>query len=130
MTLIDSNILLDIVTDDAVFAAPSLARLEAASLTGPLVINDIVYAELSVRYPTKEALDAFVQGVGLRTAPLTPEALFLAGKAFLRYRKAGGTRTGVLPDFFIGAHAAVTGLNLMTRDVARYRTYFPTVSLV
>lgn len=94
------------------------------------MINDVIYAELSVDYESSEALDAFVEGNELDIIPIPREALFLAGKAFIRYRKSGGIRTGVLPDFFIGAHAAVRELPLLTRDVRRYRTYFPTVTLI
>ncbi len=90
----------------------------------------MVYAELSVRFATIEALDAVVDEAGLAFAAMPRAALFLAGKAFQRYRAAGGSRTGVLPDFFIGAHAAVADLPLITRDPVRYRTYFPTVELV
>jgi hypothetical protein len=130
VTLVDTNVLLDVVTDDPTFADWSLAQLEAASLRGPLVINDVIYAELSVRYGRIEDLDEFVERAGLRREAMPAAALFLAGKAFLAYRQAGGSRTGVLPDFFIGAHAAVQGVPLLTRDVARCRTYFPTVALI
>ena len=130
MTLIDTNVLLDLATDDPQFADWSIAQLEAASLNGPLLINDVIYAELSVRYGSKEQLDAFVSGIGLKHDPIPDAALFLAGKVFGKYRKAGGTRSGVLPDFFIGAHAAVRGLPLLTRDLGRYRSYYPTVDLI
>ncbi len=96
----------------------------------PLLINDVVYAELAVRYERIEELDAFIDEAGLVVAPFPRAALFLAGKAFTRYRRAGGSRTGVLPDFFIGAHAAVQQFPLLTRDVGRYRSYFPTVALI
>lgn len=130
MTLVDTNVLLDLVTDDPVWAEWSIEQLETASLAGPLLINNIVYAELAVRYDRIEDLDAFVEEAQLVFAPLSRAALFLAGKAFSRYRRAGGTRTGVLPDFLIGAQAAVEGLPLLTRDVSRYRFYFPTVTLI
>ena len=130
MTLVDTNVLLDLVTDDARWAMWSIAQLEAAALRGPLLINDIVYAELSVRYPRIEGVDQFVDQAALEIAPMPKTALFLAGKAYMRYRGSGGTRTGVLPDFFIGAQAAVAGLPLLTRDAARYRTYFPTLTLI
>jgi predicted nucleic acid-binding protein len=130
VTLIDTNVLLDLVTDDQQWAAWSIAELEAASLRGPLLINDVVYAELSVRYARIEDLDAFVDEAGLAIAPMPRTALFLAGKAFIQYRKAGGGRTGVLPDFFIGAHAAVSELPLLTRDAGRSRTYFPSLTLI
>jgi hypothetical protein len=130
VTLVDTNVLLDLVTDDVNWAAWSVEQLEAASLRGPLVINDAVYAELSVRYAGIEALDAFIAAAGLEMAPMPRAALFLAGKAYARYRKAGGTRAGVLPDFFIGAQAAVAGAPLLTRDAARYHTYFPSLTLI
>ena len=130
MTLVDTNVLLDLVTDDPDFADWSVAQMEAASLKGPLVINDVIYAELSVRYDKIEAVDEFVAQAGLRRDAMPKEALFLAAKAFRSYRRSRGPRTGVLPDFFIGAHAAVRGFSLLTRDVARFRTYFPTIDLV
>ena len=122
--------LLDLVTDDPQFADWSIAQLEAASLVGPLLINDVIYAELSVRYDSKEQLDAFISGIGLKREPIPDAALFLAGKVFRKYRKAGGTRSGVLPDFFIGAHAAVRGLPLLTLDLGGYRSYYPTVEII
>lgn len=130
MTLVDTNVLLDLVTADPHWADWSIAALEAVSLSGPLFINDVVYAELSIRYERIEMLDEFVSRAGLDLVGLSRPALFLAGKAFAQYRKAGGTRSGVLPDFFIGAHAAVLRLPLLTRDEGRYRTYFPTVELI
>ena len=130
MTLVDTNVLLDLVTDDPTWADWSIAQLEAASLDGPLFINDVVYAELAVRYDRVEALEAFVEEAGLLMAPMPRAALFLAGKVFTQYRRAGGSRTGVLPDFFIGAHAAVEERPLLTRDAGRYRTYFPTLKLI
>lgn len=130
MTLVDTNVLLDLVTDDPIWADWSLAQLEAASLNGPLAINDVIYAELVVRYSNIEALDEFLSGAGIMVISIPRAALFLAGKVFLAYRKAGGARTGVLPDFFIGAHAAVEQRPLLTRDLGRYRTYFPTVQLI
>ena len=105
-------------------------RLDEAARSGPLVINDVIFAELSVRYARIEALELFLEGTGLDLIPIPRPALFLAAKAFQNYRKAGGQRSGVLPDFFIGAHAAVSNLPLLTRDAWRYRTYFPTVKLV
>lgn len=130
MTLVDTNVLLDLVTDDPVWADWSLAQLEAASLQGPLLINDVIYAELSVRYDRIEDLERFLDAAGIAIAAMPRAALFLAAKVFVRYRKAGGARSAVLPDFFIGAHAAVDKLPLLTRDVGRYRTYFPSVHLI
>lgn len=130
MTFVDTNVLLDLVTNDPNWADWSIAQLEAASLSGPLLINDVVYAELAVRYGRVENLEAFVEEAGLAMAPMPRAALFLAGKVFTQYRRSGGSRTGVLPDFFIGAHAAVNELPLLTRDVGRYRTYFPSLKLI
>jgi hypothetical protein len=130
VTLVDTNVLLDLVTDDQNWADWSVAQLEAASIEGPLLINDAVYAELAVRYERIEDLDAFLAAAGLEMAPMPRAALFLAGKVFTQYRRSAGSRTGVLPDFFIGAHAAVGRLPLLTRDVGRYRTYFPSVRLI
>jgi predicted nucleic acid-binding protein len=130
VTLVDTNVLLDLVTDDPEWSAWSLARLEDAALAGPLLINDIVYAETSTRYDRIERLDAMLADAMIEVTRTPRAALFLAGKAFQRYRAAGGTRTGVLPDFFIGAHAAVEGWPLLTRDAGRYRRYFPKVTLI
>jgi predicted nucleic acid-binding protein len=130
LILVDTNVLIDIAQDDPVWADWSVSQLRAASLIGPLVINDVIYAELSVDYDDQSRLDDFVARAGLRRQRIPDQALFLAGKAFLRYRGAGGTRPNVLADFFIGAHAAVTGMPLLTRDVRRYRSYFPTVALI
>ena len=130
MTLIDTNVLLDLVTDDPTWADWSIGQLDAAALRGPLVMNAIVYAELSVRFDKIEVLDAVVHDAGIVVTDIPRPALFLAGRVFQRYRAQGGNRTGVLPDFFIGAHAAVAGLPLLTRDAQRYRTYFPSVDLV
>ncbi|WP_027998628.1 type II toxin-antitoxin system VapC family toxin [Sinorhizobium arboris] len=130
MTFIDTNVLLDVVTNDDNWADWAIAQLEAASLNGPLLINDLVYAELSVRYDRVEDLEVFLEEAGLEMTPIPRAALFLAGKAFTQYRRAGGSRTGVLSDFFIGAHAAVSQFPLLTRDIGRYRTYFPTLSLI
>ena len=130
MLLLDANVLLDVVTDDPTWADWSLARLAEAALAGSVFINDVVYAEISIRYAKIEDLDAMLANAGVRIAPVPRSALFLAGKAFLRYRQSGGVRAGVLPDFFIGAHAAVEGWPLLTRDARRYRTYFPTLKLI
>ena len=130
MTLVDTNVLLDILTADPVWADWSSAALDTAATRGRVWINDVVYAELAVRIDTVEALDAILDEAGLDLAPMPRPALFLAAKAFLNYRTAGGVRTGVLPDFFIGAHAAIAGWSLLTRDAVRYRTYFPSVDLI
>jgi predicted nucleic acid-binding protein len=129
MFLVDTNVLLDLVTADPAWAAWSEAELEASALLGPLAINDVIYAELSVRYRDVADLDAMIAAAELEHSPMPKSALFLAGKVFQAYRKAGGNRTGVLPDFFIGAHAAISGWTLITRDAARYRSYFPNLAL-
>ena len=130
MTLIDTNVLLDLVTNDPVWADWSIRQLDGAAIRGPLIINDVVYAELSVGFERIEDLDDLLDEAGIAMDEIPREALFLAGKAFRRYRTAGGARSGVLPDFFIGAHAAVLGLPLLTRDAKRYRSYFPSVVLM
>ena len=130
MTLVDTNILLDLVTDDPTWADWSIRQLDAAAVNGPIVINSVIYAELSVRFERIEDLDEVLSEAGVTIEDIPRAALFLAGKVFRRYRAAGGSRTGVLPDFFIGAHAAVSKLPLLTRDIQRYRTYFPTLTLI
>jgi predicted nucleic acid-binding protein len=129
-TLVDTNVLLDIATKDPVWAHWSLGQLDAAAMRGPIFVNDIIYAELSVRYSRIEDVNAFLEIAGLTQRPTPRAALFLAAKVFQDYRSAGGARTGVLPDFFIGAHAAVETLTLLTRDVRRYRRHFPTLALI
>lgn len=129
-TLVDTNVLLDVATNDRVWADWSLRQLDAAALRGPLLINDITYAELSVRYARVEDVNIFIDTASLTLERLPRAALFLAGKVFQDYRASGGVRTGVLPDFFIGAHAAVEALPLLTRDVQRYRSYFPKLKLI
>jgi predicted nucleic acid-binding protein len=129
-TLVDSNVLLDVLTDDAAWGEWSAQALAQCANAGPLYVNPIIYAEVSIGFATIEACeDAFPAADFLRLS-LPLEAAFLAGKAFLHYRRQGGTRHATLPDFFIGAHAAVAGLRLLTRDAARYRTYFPTVEVI
>ena len=130
MTLVDSNVLLDIFTRMPNWWEWAVMQLEEAVLHGPLLINDVSYAETSVRFHSIDDFDAALAKAGVAVAPIPHLALFLAGKAFARYRSAGGIRTGVLPDFFIGAHADVERLPLLTRDARRYRHYFPTVALI
>ncbi len=129
-TLVDTNVLLDLATDDPHWADWSVRALETAAARGPLLVNDISYAELSVRFELAEEVDTFLTTGGFEIQATPRAALFLAGKAFLAYRARGGTRTGVLPDFLIGAHAAVMELPLLTRDIGRYRSYFPAVTLL
>lgn len=130
MILIDANVLIDVGMDDPVWADWSQRQLDDAADTDTPAINDVVYAELSVRYPQMAELDAMLRQFQIDLAATPREALFLAGKAYQRYRALGGLRTGVLPDFFIGAHALVARVPLITRDAARYRTYFPGIALI
>ena len=130
MILVDTNILVDVVSDNPLWAEWSQRQLARASLQDELAINAIVYAELAVRYARIEELDAMILQAGLVMTEIPRPALFLAGKAFLRYRAAGGARTGVLPDFFLGAHALISQSVLITRDASRYRTYFPGIALI
>ena len=130
MTLVDTNVLLDIATDDPKWASWSLYQLDAASIRGPVVINAVVYAEFSIGYTQIEEVEQVLSGTGLELSEIPRPALFLAGKVFQRYRAQRGSRTGVLPDFFIGAHAAVAGLPLLTRDPRRYRAYFSDITLI
>jgi predicted nucleic acid-binding protein len=130
VTLLDSNVLLDVFTKTPIWWEWSLMQLEEAALHGPLLINDVIFAETSVRFDSLDTFDAALAPMGVTIAPMPRKALFLAGKAFARYRATGGTRTGVLPDFFIGAHAEIEGLPLLTRHADRYRHYFPTVTLI
>lgn len=128
--LIDANVLLDVMTEDARWFAWSAEAIERAADRNRLVINPIIYAEVSIRYSRIEELDAALPKTMLDREPIPYEAAFLAGKTFLAYRRRGGTKRSPLPDFFIGAHAAVAGYSLMTRDAARYRTYFPKLALI
>lgn len=129
VTLVDSTVILDIVTNDPVWAEWSGGALARAGDDGPLVINPIVYAEVSTGFDRIEDLDEAVPASDFQREALPYEAGFVAGKAFLAYRRRGGQKRSPLPDFYIGAHAAVRRYRLLTRDVARYRTYFPTVEL-
>lgn len=128
--LVDSNILLDISTDDPDWAPWSNKALQNAGLQARLVINPIIYAELSVGHSRVETLDALLPANIFQREALPWSAAFLAGKAFLAYRRRGGSRRSPLPDFYIGAHAAIAGYRLLTRDKGRYATYFPTVDLI
>jgi len=128
--LVDSNVLLDVLEDDPLWSAWSSDQLAQAAEQSMLIINPIIYAEVSVGFNRIEELeDVLAPGIFERRQ-LPWEAAFLAGKCFVRYRRQGGVRRSPLPDFFIGAHAAVEGLRLLTRDATRYRTYFPTVRVI
>jgi predicted nucleic acid-binding protein len=128
--LVDSNVLLDLMTEDARWFAWSAGAIETAADSFRLVINPIVYAEISVRYSRIEDLEAALPRAMFDREAIPYEAAFLAGKAFLAYRQREGRKRSPLPDFFIGAHAAIAGYRLLTRDAARYRSYFPKLSLI
>jgi len=128
--LVDANVILDIFLDDPVWADWSEETLNRFGETHTLCINPIIYTELSIGFQRIEELEKAIEIAGLQMLAIPKEALFLAGKAFLQYRRNKGTKSSPLPDFFIGAHAAVLQMDLITRDVARYRTYFPTVHLI
>lgn len=128
--LVDSNVLLDVATSDPVWGPWSSATLERVADESVLVINPLIYAEVSVGFATIEALEAALPRDTYQRVGLPYEAAFLAGKVFLTYRRAGGTRTSPLPDFYIGAHAAVAGYRVLTRDATRYGTYFPQLELI
>lgn len=128
-TLVDSNVLLDILTEDPTWSSWSTQALATAAETGPLFINPIIYGEVSVRFSRIEDLDEALPPNDFARLDLPWAASFLAAKAFHTYRRRGGARTSTLPDFLIGAHAAVAEVGLLTRDAGRYRTYFPSVEL-
>jgi predicted nucleic acid-binding protein len=128
--LIDANVLLDVMTEDARWLAWSAEAIERAADRHRLVINPVIYAEVSVRYSRIEELDAALPKAMFDREAIPYEAAFLAGKSFLAYRRRSGTKRSPLPDFFIGAHAAVAGYLLLTRDATRYRTYFPKLALI
>lgn len=129
-TLVDSNVIVDILTENERWFDWSSTALETAAGSGGLAINPIVYAELSIPFERVEELDDALSPHALVRLPLPSAASFLAGKCYLAYRRAGGTRRSPLPDFYIGAHAAIAGLRLLTRDGARYRAYFPKLELI
>jgi predicted nucleic acid-binding protein len=130
MLLVDTNVLLDVLEDDPAWAEWSLGQLRAQAQVHELLINPVIYAELSLVFDSVLALDAAIAGMALRMQELPRPALFLAGRAFAEYRREGGSKTNVLADFFIGAHAAVQGWGILTRDARRYRHHFPRVALV
>ncbi len=129
-TLVDANVLLDILTEDYAWMPWSAQALAGAAGAGALLINPVVYAEVSVRFSRVEELDAALPASDFRREAIPWAAAFLAGKCFVEYRRRGGRRRSPLPDLFIGAHAAVRGLRLLTRDAARYRTYLPGLELL
>ena len=125
MLLVDTNVLVDVLQDDPQWADWSIGQLRAQSKVRTLCINPVIYAEISLSFSTIETLDETVAAMALEIQEIPNAALFLAGKAFAQYKRRGGTRTQVLPDFFIGAHAAVNRWPLLTRDASRFRSYFP-----
>lgn len=130
VTLVDSNVLLDILTEDPMWSQWSGTALAASRDAGMLVINPIVYAEISVRFDRIEDLDDAIPATDFLREQLPYPAGFLAGKAYVRYRRQGGTKNSPIADFYIGAHAAACGYQLLTRDSARYRSYFPRLTVV
>jgi predicted nucleic acid-binding protein len=131
VVLVDTNVLLDVLQNDPKWADWSQGQLESASLTDSLAINAVIYSELSMAFKRIEELEAVLSEASLSVEPIPREALFLAGKAFLTYQRSRkGTKQSVLPDFYIGAHAAVSELAILTREVSRYRSHFPTVKLI
>ena len=130
MVLADSNVLLDIFGEDPAWSSWSKHVLRDALAIGAVGINPLIYAEISVRFEDRASLDAGLEELMLERLNLPYEAAFVAGRAFRRYRRAGGVRSSPLPDFFVGAHAEVADFTVLTRDVSRFRTYFPTVRLI
>ena len=128
--IVDSNIILDVFLNDLKWADWSESKIEEYSYSSSLYINSIIYSEISIGFELIEELEAAVSKAGLQLLEIPKEALFLAGKAFLKYRRRKGAKRTPLPDFFIGAQAAVLNLDLLTRDVSRYQSYFPTVELI
>ena len=130
MLLVDTNVLVDVLRNDPQWADWSVAQMRAQSSLHALVINPIIYAEVSLSFSTLEALNDVVSTLALEFREIPRPALFLAAKAYAQYRRRGGSKLQVLPDFFIGAHAAVEGWSLLTRDASRFRTYFPTLEVL
>ncbi len=128
--LVDSNIILDVFQNDPNWSSWSESVLHRYSLTHVLSINPIIYTEISIGFERIEELESAVNTGGFKILQIPKEALFLAGKAFIKYKKRQGSKTSILPDFYIGAHAAILGIDLITRDISRYRSYFPSVNLV
>lgn len=128
--LLDTNVLLDIATADPTWLAWSEGQFRSAAAQGPILINPIIYAELAPAFATQADLDQWLDPAVFQRLPLPYNAGWLAAQAFVKYRRAGGTKDSPLPDFYIGAHSEAEGLTLVTRDAARYRTYFPGVALI
>jgi predicted nucleic acid-binding protein len=129
-TLVDSNVILDVITDDEEWGGWSADQLAEAAHAGTLIINPVIYAEVSVGFERIEDVDDALPADYYRRLPLPFEAAFLAGQCFVRYRRRGGDRRSPMPDFYIGAHAAIAGFTLLTRDARRYKTYFPSLQII
>jgi predicted nucleic acid-binding protein len=130
MILVDSNVILDILTTDPKWYQWSANKLSYLSESHNLIINDIIYTEISIGFDKIEDLDDVISESFFKILPIPKSALFLAGKAFLNYKRKNVSKNLVLPDFFIGAHAAILKIPLLTRDISRYKTYFPTIELI
>jgi predicted nucleic acid-binding protein len=130
MLLVDTNVLVDVLQNDPQWADWSIAQLRAQAKLHALAINPVIYAEISLSFSTLEALDDVVLTLALELREIPRPALFLAAKAYALYRRRGGSKAQVLPDFFIGAHAAVEGWPLLTRDASRFKTYFPALDVI
>jgi len=130
MLLVDTNVLVDVLQNDPQWADWSISQMRAQASLHALVINPIIYAEVSLSFSTLEALEDVVRTLALELLEIPRPALFLAAKAYAQYRRRGGSKRQVLPDFFIGAHAAVEGWPLLTRDASRFKTYFPTLEVL
>jgi predicted nucleic acid-binding protein len=130
VVLVDTNVLLDVLQDDPVWADWSIRQLQAQAQVHELFINPVIYSELSLAFESIKAVDQAIDDMGLNYRELPRPALFLAGRAFVKYRRKGGFKSNVLADFFIGAHAAVLNCGIITRDGRRYRNYFPRVALI
>jgi predicted nucleic acid-binding protein len=128
--LVDSNVILDVFLNDVKWADWSESKLEEYSDHATLYINSIIYSEISIGFQLIEDLESAINKAGFQLLEIPKEALFLAGKAYIKYKRREGIKSAPLPDFFIGAQAAVLNLDLLTRDVSRYKTYFPTVTLI
>ena len=130
MILVDTNVWTDLISNDPVWKDWSLQQLKILSVQNKLLINSVIYAELAGNYQLRTELDEFLRPTKAQLVELSRDAAFAAGKAFVAYRRRQGSKTGVLPDFFIGAHAQAEGWTLLTRDASRYRSYFPAVKLI
>ena len=130
MVLVDSNVLIDVISHDPIWCDWSLAQLRSAEAQDKLTINPLIYAKIAVAYESAAEVDSFLKPTGIAVSPVSNQTAFLASRAFMHYRRTRGIKTGVLPDFFIGAQAEAENWTLLTRDATRYRRYFPGVILI